>query len=448
MQTPEGDLIDYDYISPIGYSYYANTTSLSPGLYQKLLDRYWRRSGKLMYRPDQRRSCCPHFTIRLDSSQFKPSRAQRQTVNRFTKFVAGDAYVKEAARLYPKTREDVRRRDNEFSLVDRIHEAEYHGLRTPPEPAHRFVVTLEEDTFTEEKFQVYENYQRVVHKEAPQDINPVAFNRFLCDSPLRRGVLVEDGQRQKRLGSYHQCYRLDGVLVALGVLDLLPNCVSSVYFLYHESIHKHAPGKLGALYEIALASEEGYRWWYPGFYIHNCPKMRYKIDYSPQFILDPDTLCWHRLDSRILDLLDRKPFVSLSTEKHGALVSGEGGAGDGDGDSERTKRTKSLESDRDRVGTPSADEDDGGTAEEDARSLFTSGMPGISSISDMMLVDLDHIALKVYAAGPLFETSDLVAWDAKRITDWPGIKASVAELVAAMGPDLMETLCLDLTGGG
>jgi arginine-tRNA-protein transferase len=34
-----------------------------------------------------------------------------------------------------------------------------------------------------------------------------------------------------KLGSYHQCYRLDGKLVAVAVLDLLPHAVSSVYLL-------------------------------------------------------------------------------------------------------------------------------------------------------------------------------------------------------------------------
>ncbi len=37
--------------------------------------------------------------------------------------------------------------------------------------------------------------------------------------------------KKRRIGSYHQCYRLDEKLIALGVLDLLPEVVSSVYLL-------------------------------------------------------------------------------------------------------------------------------------------------------------------------------------------------------------------------
>lgn len=67
-----------------------------------------------------------------------------------------------------------------------------------------------------------------------------------------------------KYGSYHQCYRLDGELIAIGVLDLLPNCVSSVYFLYKPDLQKHGMGKLAALREIALAIEEGYGYYYLG----------------------------------------------------------------------------------------------------------------------------------------------------------------------------------------
>ncbi|CAJ0555204.1 Ff.00g052690.m01.CDS01 [Fusarium sp. VM40] len=381
-----------------------------------------------MYRPDQRRSCCPHYTIRLDSSKFKPSRDQRQTINRFNKYVMGETYMKEAAHLYPKSREQAKKRDNQFELIERIHEAEDANLKNTPEAAHKLVVTLEPDNFTEEKFSVYQNYQQVVHKDTPSEITKSGFKRFLCDSPLRRETMALPDGRKRRLGSYHHCYRLDGKLVAIGVLDLLPECVSSVYFLYDESIHQHAPGKLGALYEIALAIEEGYGWWYPGFYIHSCPKMRYKIDYSPQFVLDPDSLAWDPLDRGMLDLLDKKPFVSLSLEKKNA--SGEG------------NHVHST-SDKD-VKTSEESEDKGSDSfEEDGSWLFTSGMPGIPPVSSAATWDMDHIALKIAPVGPLYETSDLVSWDERGVEEHPGLKAAVAELVAATGPDLMDRICLD-----
>ncbi|KAJ6441749.1 serine-rich protein [Purpureocillium lavendulum] len=410
-QTPGGASPDYELLAPIGES----QAAWVPALFFDAVEPR------------------PHVRVTasvvgqggwLYNGGFKPARDQRQSVNRFNRYILGEPYMKEAARLYPRSREETKKRDNEFCLTDRIHEAEYSHLKTPPEPAHKLVVTIEQDSFTEEKYRVYDNYQKVVHKEAPEDRTRRSFKRFLCNSPLRRQTVTDPDGRKRRLGSFHQCYRIDGNLVAIGVLDLLPDCVSSVYFLYHESIHKLTPGKIGALYEIALAMEEGYRWWYPGFYIHSCPKMRYKIDYTPQFILDPQTLTWDPLDDEVLGLLDRKSFVSLSLERQAASeglqdpMNIDGGSGN----------------------TPvGSDQDDGGEDDDDEvnTSLFQSDMPGIPSLADMESVDLDHIPLKIFPSGPLFETSDLVSWDSKTVTDWPSAKASMAELAAALGPDLL-----------
>jgi arginine-tRNA-protein transferase len=385
-------------------------------------------------------SCCPHYTIRLDSDQFYPTRGQRQTINRFNKYVLGENYLKQAARLYPRSREETKKRDNEFSLTERIHEAELGQTKTPPGPAHKWTVTLEEDTFTEEKYNVYENYQRVVHGDEPHERTPQSFERFLCDSPLQRGTIIGPDGRKRRLGSYHQCYRLDGVLVAIGVLDLLPQCVSSVYFLYHESVHRFAPGKLGALYEIALAVEDGYRWWYPGFYIHSCPKMKYKIDYGPQYILDPDTLDWRPLDKNVLNILARDTYTSLSTtlteDASGESLSHDAGSTSIDPDGNDRKLASSDETSED-VNT---DEE----TDEVYNSIFLSKMPGIPSTASMEKLDLDHIILRIFPTGPLFETSDLVGWRRSSLREPSSIKHSIAQLIAALGPDLMDRICLDL----
>ena len=49
--------------------------------------------------------------------------------------------------------------------------------------------------------------------------------------------------------------------------------------------------------ELALVRELQHRitslkWYYMGFYIHSCPKMRYKGAYNPSFLLCPETYDW------------------------------------------------------------------------------------------------------------------------------------------------------------
>ena len=158
-------------------------------------------------------------------------------MNKWNQFVLGSDYVKKAARLCPQTREEKRRRRNVFDLSDEVHRAEYSNVERPTdpetkkpiEPAHKFEVTLESDSFSDSKWHVFQAYQSAVHKEAPSKNTRKTFERFLC-SGLRRSNVKEDG-RVKELGSYHQCYRLDGKIIAFGVLDLLPHAVSAVYIV-------------------------------------------------------------------------------------------------------------------------------------------------------------------------------------------------------------------------
>jgi arginine-tRNA-protein transferase len=340
-------------------------------------------------------------------------------LNRFNKHIVGDAYAKEAARLFPKSREEIKKRNTEFDLLERVHECEKAHLRAPPDPARALVVTLESDIFTEEKYLLFENYQRIVHHEPPHRISRHGFKNFLCSSPLPRSKETFDG-RERRLGSYHQCYRLDGMLVAIGVLDLLPQCVSAVYFMYHESVHEHAFGKLGALREIALAKEEGYRWWYAGFYIHGCIKMRYKGDYTPQFILDPETYCWDILDSEAKKILDAKKFVSLSLER---------------AEPQSTKDSVEIAPEAENVEMIDGDSDDERPVPFPDISLGARTMPGILTKAQLLAdVDLDHISLRI--GGQEAHTCDLMRWETMDMDNPHSIKGMIADLAAAVGAEL------------
>ena len=79
----------------------------------------------------------------------------------------------------------------------------------------------------EESYMVYRNYQQQIHGDPPSECDMRTFAMFLCDSPLlpreENGVV---------LGAFHQQYLVDGRIVAVGVVDILPSCLSSVYFYY------------------------------------------------------------------------------------------------------------------------------------------------------------------------------------------------------------------------
>ncbi|PSK36119.1 hypothetical protein B9Z65_5934 [Elsinoe australis] len=380
------------------------------------------------------------------------ARDQRQAVNRWNKFVLGDKYFAETARRFPKTKEEKKQQKQGFDLIHAIHEAEVSNLK-PVEPDHRFEVTLEPDTFSEEKCRLFSDYQSHVHKEGPSDITRAGFKRFLCGSPLTRKEVDVDGVK-KRLGSYHQCYRLDGRLIAMGVLDLLPHAVSGVYFLYHRDFEKWSFGKLSALREAALAIEGRHQYYYMGYYIHSCQKMQYKGDYKPQYVLDPMSNEWHPMDA-MKPYLDKEKFVSLSTKPG----TEEDESGKDNTDQIQSTVTEGTSTDTGADSDSSIDTDsfagpDGtvwlykspAEAGNSGDSLFNIRIPGVLSAEDLRkLVSMDDIYISL---GPSFvvRTQDLNTWsDDDDITRSDTLKGIIAELAACVGPDVAKSMAVDFS---
>lgn len=268
-------------------------------------------------------------------------------------------------------------------------------VKKPPEPAHRFDVTLEQDTFTEEKYQLFYNYQQHVHQETPEEISRKGFKRFLCNSPLQRTTREVNGVEQK-LGSFHQCYRLDGRLIAISVLDLLPHCVSGVYFIYHSDFERWGFGKISALREAALAREFEYRYYYMGYYIHSCAKMRYKCDYKPQYVLDLETWSWNLLDEEMKRLMSEKKYVSMSKEREEKDQKPTADAGKIDDVESAAAQTDQEDADMTDLDRE-ADFDlpdplDASEAYRGGLSLFALNVPGVMTTAEVLdQVNLDEI---------------------------------------------------------
>lgn len=98
-------------------------------------------------------------------------------------------------------------------------------------------------------------------------------------------------------GSFHQQYWLDNKLIAVGVIDILPKCVSSVYFFYDPDYRNLTLGTYGSLREVQFVKElheknAEIEYYYMGFYIHSCPKMRYKGKLAASDLLCPETYTW------------------------------------------------------------------------------------------------------------------------------------------------------------
>ncbi|VEN52615.1 unnamed protein product [Callosobruchus maculatus] len=90
---------------------------------------------------------------------------------------------------------------------------------------------------------LYQKYQMYVHNDPIEECEEDNFYRFLVESPLK----PENVPEGPGYGSFHQQYWIDGKLIAVGVIDILPRCVSSVYFFYDPDYRSLTLGTYGAL---------------------------------------------------------------------------------------------------------------------------------------------------------------------------------------------------------
>ncbi|AOA65200.1 Arginyl-tRNA--protein transferase 1 [Komagataella phaffii CBS 7435] len=254
---------------------YSELQSIDTQIYEALLNRGHRRSGCLLYLPDNLNNCCRHFTIRTSLSMLKPTKEHRHHVNRLAKYIGANIVT-----------------EGPFDLKSRLLDAEL-GC-----DSSRFYTEFESTAFSEAKYALFKKYQMVVHGD--KDVTEEGFKRFLCDNPFVDSKEDDElgywkslnswkdpqfsSNGSEFLGGVHECYYIDGKLAAIAVLDLLPNCVSSVYFIWDPEYAHLGLGTLSALRETVLAERLGKQFYYMGYYIADCPKMKYKFKFGGQLL--------------------------------------------------------------------------------------------------------------------------------------------------------------------
>ncbi|KAL9119822.1 MAG: hypothetical protein Q9187_003621 [Circinaria calcarea] len=230
------------------------------------------------------------------------------------------------------------------------------------------------------------------------------------------------------------------------MLDQTPWCVIGGLLLYHSSVSDFDFGKVSALQEINLALSGGYQYYYMGYYIHSCIKMRYKATFHPTSILDPETLTFSPITPHLLSLLSQRPYISLSRElrlrpnptaspspleylqanrPYTSNFQTELGLG----------KEKFLD-DLDYI----AQEERGAKVKEAASegSLFDIGMPGVMSKEQVTEILPEIENWKIKSGAVEVKLGDLSDFATTQITDAYSLKGVAAELAACVGVDVIR----------
>lgn len=131
-----------------------------------------------------------------------------------------------------------------------------------------FRFELTEPSFHPRKLRMYERYLLYQHHTRESDLNEESYVSFFVSTFL--------GDRTRELDLF-----VGDRLAGLGILDVLSDSISSVYFFFDPEFARLSPGTYSMLLELELARQMGLVYHYPGYYITRCAAMNYKGNYGP-----------------------------------------------------------------------------------------------------------------------------------------------------------------------
>lgn len=129
---------------------------------------------------------------------------------------------------------------------------------------------IQKPTLTKEHLALFEKYHLFMHEKKGWDYNQTTaqsyYNSFVNGhNEFGYEVLYFDEER----------------LVGVDLVDVLEDGVSSIYFYYDPEYTPYSLGKLSLYNQIKFAAKSNKKWIYLGYYVKDCPSLSYKAHYKP-----------------------------------------------------------------------------------------------------------------------------------------------------------------------
>lgn len=132
---------------------------------------------------------------------------------------------------------------------------------------HDLQITPVDSIQGDDYYQLYERYIELRHEDGDMyPPNREQYESFLSDEwGVTRFYRME----------------LDSQLVGMAVVDCLNDGLSAIYTYFDPDLEARSLGTFAILWQVKLAQEMGLEYLYLGYWIRNCGKMAYKINYRP-----------------------------------------------------------------------------------------------------------------------------------------------------------------------
>jgi arginine-tRNA-protein transferase len=136
-------------------------------------------------------------------------------------------------------------------------------------------IYIQKPTLTQKHLEIFDDYHRYMHHKKGWDYTPTTpqhyFNSFVAGA--------EDF-------GYEVLYFEEEKLIAVDLIDILEDGISSIYFYYNPLYSHLSLGKLSLYKQIQLAEVNTKAWIYLGYYVKECPSLAYKAQYQPYLTLE------------------------------------------------------------------------------------------------------------------------------------------------------------------
>ncbi|MEA1982713.1 MAG: arginyltransferase [Campylobacterota bacterium] len=141
--------------------------------------------------------------------------------------------------------------------------------------ASHLEVYIQIPSLTKEHLTLFEKYHLFMHHKKSWDYNETTADHYYNSFVVGHQDF-----------GYEVLYFDEGKLIAVDLIDILEDGISSIYFYYDPNYSHLSLGKYSLYNQIKFAKEKNKKWIYLGYYVEDCPSLSYKAQYKPYLTLD------------------------------------------------------------------------------------------------------------------------------------------------------------------
>jgi len=133
---------------------------------------------------------------------------------------------------------------------------------------------IQRPSLSQEHLKLFEKYHLYMHKKKGWEYEKTSPEHYYGSFVLGH----------EKFG-YEVLYFFEDKLIAVDLIDILDDGISSIYFYYDPEFSHYSLGKLSLYNQILYAKRREKKWIYLGYYVKECPSLSYKAQYKPYLTL-------------------------------------------------------------------------------------------------------------------------------------------------------------------